>query len=245
MQAMVDLHSHILPGLDDGAPSLEISVEMARIAVESGVRAMVATPHCDSDRGREVYHAWKLLRAALHELDISLQLGLGMEIYGSRESLKLLRDGRLFTLNQSRYPLVEFDFLSDGYEETRILKELIRCGFRPLVAHPERYRFLQERPELLNEWAGMGCCFQINRGSYFGRFGQGAYSMAMEMTDRGFATVVASDAHSPIARTPWMRDVQELLADMFSEDTAQRLLLENPSLILKNREITFHEPEWF
>ena len=69
--------------------------------------------------------------------------------------------------------------------------------------------------------------------------------MAMEMTDRGFATVVASDAHSPVARTPWMRDVQELLADVFAEDTAQRLLLENPSLILKNREITFQEPEWF
>ena len=67
----------------------------------------------------------------------------------------------------------------------------------------------------------------------------------MEMTDRGFETVVASDAHSPVARTPWMRDVQELLADVFAEDTAQRLLLENPSLILKNREITFQEPEWF
>lgn len=242
---MVDLHSHILPGVDDGSPALEDSIEMARIAVESGVRAMVATPHCDSDRGREVYHAWKLLRSALAELNIPLQLGLGMEIFCTRQTLKLLDEGRLFTLNQSQYPLVEFSFFSDGFEETRLLRELVRLGYRPLVAHPERYRFIHENPRFINDWAEMGCLFQINRGSYLGRFGESSYAMAMELTSRGFAHVVASDAHSPVFRTPWMRDVQELLTDLFSQETADTLLIGNPALILRNQKIFFQEPGWF
>ncbi len=242
---MIDLHSHILPGIDDGAPNLEAAVEMARIAVESGVKIVVATPHCAQDRTDEVYSTWKLLQSALLELDIPLKIGLGMEILGTRRTVQLLRDNRMFTINQSRYPLVEFRFHSDGLEETTVIRDLLRYGYRPIVAHPERYSFIQNDPGIINEWFHMGCLFQINRGSLLGRFGAVSQRCSAQLVGRGFATIVASDAHSPVIRTPWLDDVRELLAEEYSPETAEDLLLRNPSRILQNQEINPATPDWF
>lgn len=242
---MIDLHAHILPELDDGSQGLVESLEMARLAVESGVTAMVATPHCADDRRQEVHSAFLLLQEALKEMHIPLRLYPGMEIYGTQDTARLLKEGKLFTLNGSRYPLIEFDFQSDGEEETWILRNVIRAGFRPVVAHPERYRYVQEDPELINRWQRMGCLFQVNRGSLLGRFGRGAYGMAMELVDRGFATVVASDAHSPRIRTPWMKDVQSMLSEEISPAAAQYLLMRNPKSILKDEQLQPVVPEWF
>ena len=131
---MIDLHSHILPELDDGAESLRESLAMARMAVDSGITAMVATPHCADDRTRDVYAAWQLLREALQESRIPLTLFPGMEIFGTEDTAKLLREGKLLTLNGSRYPLIEFSFHSDGEEETWILDSVCRAGFQPVDA---------------------------------------------------------------------------------------------------------------
>ena len=162
---MIDLHCHILPELDDGSQSLEESLAMARMAVNSGVRAMAATPHCMGERAEEVYGTWSLLRQALEETGVPLKLYPGMEIFGTPDTARLLREGKLFTLNGSRYPLIEFAFQSSGEEETLILRSVCRAGFRPLVAHPERYTYLQHDPEIVNRWCRLGCLFQVNRGS--------------------------------------------------------------------------------
>ena len=121
---MIDLHCHILPELDDGSQSLEESLAMARMAVNSGVRAMAATPHCMGERAEEVYGTWSLLRQALEETGVPLKLYPGMEIFGTPDTARLLREGKLFTLNGSRYPLIEFAFQSSGEEETLILRDL-------------------------------------------------------------------------------------------------------------------------
>ena len=242
---MIDLHCHILPQQDDGAHSLEESLAMARMAVESGVTAVVATPHCISDRSREVYEAWDLLREALEESRIPLRLLPGMEIFGTPDTPRMLREGKLFTLNGSRYPLMEFSFHSDGTEESRILHSVCKMGYRPVVAHPERYLYIQEDPEILNWWCRMGCLMQVNRGSLLGRFGYRAQEMAMELVERGFVSVVASDAHGCRVRTPWMADVKEMLTEEFSSRHARTLLWDNPRKILKDEEILPVVPEWF
>lgn len=242
---MIDLHSHILPEQDDGARNLQDSLAMARMAVDSGVTVMVATPHCVSDRSREVYGAWQLLREALEESGIPLRLLLGMEIFGTPDTLRLLQERKLFTMNGSRYPLVEFSFYSDGSEESRILRSLCNAGYRPMVAHPERYRYVQENPGLLNSWHRMGCLLQVNKGSLLGRFGHTAQETAMELVERGFAAVVASDAHSPRMRTPWMKEVRSMLSETISPRCARVLLEENPRKILKNEDVLPVVPEWF
>lgn len=242
---MIDLHSHILPELDDGSQSLEESLAMARLAVQSGVTVMAATPHCMDDRVRQVYAAWRLLREALHDTGIPLKVCLGMEIFGTADTVRLLREGRLFPLNGSQYPLIEFSFRSTGEEETEILHQVLRAGYRPLVAHPERYGYVREYPELINLWVKMGCLLQINRGSLLGRFGTGAQRMAAELVERGFVTAVATDAHSPRVRTPWMKDIQALLSQEYSQELARELLQRNPQRILKNEPLPPVEPEWF
>ncbi len=242
---MIDLHSHILPELDDGSQSLEESLAMARMAVQSGVTVMVATPHCMDDRAQQVYAAWRLLREALRDTEIPLKLYLGMEIFGTADTVRLLRAGRLFPLNGSQYPLIEFSFRSTGEEETQILYQVLRAGYRPLVAHPERYGYVRENPELINLWTKMGCLLQINRGSLLGRFGPGAQRMAAELVERGFVTAVATDAHSPRVRTPWMKDIQTLLSQEYSPQLARKLLLQNPQHILRNEPLPPSEPEWF
>lgn len=242
---MIDLHSHILPELDDGSQSLEESLAMARMAVQSGVTVMVATPHCMDDRAQQVYAAWRLLREALRDTEIPLKLYLGMEIFGTADTVRLLRAGRLFPLNGSQYPLIEFSFRSTGEEETQILYQVLRAGYRPLVAHPERYGYVRENPELINLWTKMGCLLQVNRGSLLGRFGPGAQRMAAELVERGFVTAVATDAHSLRVRTPWMKDIQSLLSQEYSPQLARELLLRNPLRILRNEPLPPVEPEWF
>ena len=242
---MIDLHSHILPGMDDGARNLEESLRMADLAVRSGVRTMVATPHCAGDRREEVQECLAYLRAGLRDAGIPLKVYAGMEIYGAPDTAQLLRDGKLLTLAGSRYPLIEFDFESDGERETEVLQSVLQAGFVPLVAHPERYRYVRENPELINLWKRMGCLFQVNRGSLLGRFGYGARTMAMELTHRGFTTVVASDAHSASMRTPWMGDVWELLEQRISHAAAVWLLEENPRRIINDEQLPSAEPEWF
>ncbi len=242
---MIDLHSHILPGLDDGAQSLSQALRMARIAAESGITAIAVTPHCATDRALEVTDAWRLLRSALAQERIPVKLLRGMEIFGTPDTLPLLQQGRLFTLNSSQYPLIEFPFQSDGQLETQILSGLLEAGYRPLVAHPERYEYIQNSPQRVNQWYRMGCLFQINRGSLLGRFGSAAQEAAFSLVDRGFATVVASDAHSPEVRTPYMADVYEMLAQEFSPLVPRILLQANPRRILQNKQLPPVEPEWF
>lgn len=218
---------------------------MLQIAVDSGIKAIVATPHCELGGVEEIRSTYALVSREIREQQIPLKLYLGMEIFATGKTAELLQQGRLLTLNDSRYPLVEFDFLSDGQEETEILAQLLQAGYRPLVAHPERYLFLQRHPELMNLWWQMGCLFQVNRGSLLGRFGTDVQQLSLAMVDRGFATVVASDAHSRIRRTPWLEQVRHLLSREFSPDAARHLLERNPTKILNNEDLKPMEPDWF
>lgn len=242
---MTDIHCHILPQVDDGSDSLRMSLEMADLAARSGVQAVVATPHCMDEGLQDIQSAWALLHEALEEVSIPLKLMLGMEIFGTHRTAELLRSGKLLTLNGSRYPLIEFSFHSDGEEETEILRSVLDAGYRPIVAHPERYSYIQRDPDLVNRWADMGCLLQLNRGSLLGRFGSAARNTAFALLSRGFAAAVASDAHSHLQRTPWMRDIWELLAEELSPEAAEALLIRNPQILLNNEVFRPAEPEWF
>lgn len=239
---IIDLHSHILPQLDDGSQSLEQSLQMADMAVRSGVRSMVVTPHCIRGDAREVMAAFTLVREALQDTGIPLRLFPGMEILGTPDTAQLLKSGQLLTINGSRYPLIEFPFGAGSRGNTKILEDVIRVGFRPVIAHPERYECVQEDPTCVEAWNEMGCLLQINRGSLLGRFGGRAQETAFFLVDGGFATAVASDAHSPWMRTPWMADVYELLATEFSPELARRLLWHAPRSIIKNEPLPSARP---
>ena len=242
---MTDLHCHILPGLDDGADSFEESLAMAAMAAHQGIHHIVATPHCLTGGARQTQEHVQLLQELLQEEQIPVRLYAGMEIFGTHDTARLLREGRLLTLNDSRYPLIEFDFYTDGEEETQILHAVLEAGYTPLVAHPERYSCICQEPELADLWLKMGCLFQINRGSLLGRYGHNAQQMATSLVRRGFATVVSTDAHSPIVRTPRISDVRQWLTENISPAAAQTLLQDNPRRILQNKSPLPAQPAWF
>ena len=248
---MIDIHAHILPGIDDGAEDLDSALEMAALAAQSGVSILAVTPHCVEYArqknlwDRDLQQQIRQFREAVEQAGIPLQIVPGMEIFGTQRVPELLREGKMIGLNGSRYPLIEFSFYHFGAQATDILEEILALGMRPVVAHPERYDYVQHDPAILNLWVQMGCLLQINKGSLLGRFGPVEERLALELVDRGFAFAVASDAHSPHMRTTWMKDIRDLLRQVFSEEAAAALLERNPRKLINNENIHREDPYWF
>ncbi|WP_302658933.1 tyrosine-protein phosphatase [uncultured Dysosmobacter sp.] len=237
---MIDLHCHILPGVDDGSASEEESCMMARLAVDSGVTAVAATPHCNVPGQFENVCSETLRRRflRLHELlreqEIPLKLYTGMEVYMTPEVPRLLRQGKLLTLGGSRYLLVEFGFDESRQFAQRMLDALRGEGVTPVIAHPERYHFVQRERECLLRWADEGYALQINKGSLFGMFGSRAAHVANWCLGEGCLHLIGSDAHSPFRRTTRLADAWDYAADCDSPEIADFLLEENPSRILRD-----------
>lgn len=249
---MIDIHAHILPGLDDGSPDMEHSVEMAELAAESGVTAIIATPHCNQRGMFENYASPELaerletFRTELRKNGTPLEVYMGAEVYGAENTARLFREGRLATLGGSRYLLTEFDFFADiGYMQW-LINELLDAGCIPVIAHPERYFELQEQPRIIEKWLADGLGIQINKGSLFGRFGSSAAKLAHYLLREGMVTCVASDAHGARVRTTDMSPAMDFLSMEYSDGLAQLLLVDNPKRILQDRELVLpYEFEMF
>ncbi len=248
---MIDIHTHILPCVDDGASDIETSLEMADIAFKNGVTAIVATSHSNAffHNGRfrtDIYrNALHTLRRELERIGNPIKIYSGMEVFADFDTARFLNEKQLFTINGSRYLLVEFSFRGSKTEVTRILSDILEMGFTPVIAHPERYIFAQNSPRILNIWHEMGCIFQINKGSLFGCFGRDSESLAFELLSRGFAHAVASDAHSSISRTTNLKDAYEFVSDEFGSDAAYALFYDNPRLIISGERINRTRPRQF
>ncbi|MDI9241570.1 tyrosine-protein phosphatase [Fusibacillus kribbianus] len=243
---MIDLHVHILPGVDDGVQDIKDSLCLVELALEGGVDTLVATPHSNQKGRFENYHTEELKQVfidfydALSEKGAQIQILPGMEIFASEDMGKKIREGLLIGLNYSRYFLVEFPF--DGKPDWifRRLSEIMDVGGIPLIAHPERYYCTQEAPELIYEWLQMGCLTQINKGSMFGKFGRRSERLSQIMLDNDLATCVASDAHGPYTRTTFMGDAADYLKDRYGDEQMYRLLVKNPEQIITDGIIPVH-----
>lgn len=201
---MVDYHIHILPGLDDGASSREEFLEMAREAQKAGTTCLVATPHflpgVYATRRELVLAAVAEGCRLLQENGVDLRLEPGMEVYLTPELPSLAREGHLLTLGGGRHLLIEFPFQEIPVYAEQALFQLMLQGLTPVLAHPERNRWVQEDQDRLARLVGRGCLVQINAGSLFGEYGRRAKAAAESLVRRGFVHLLGSDAHSP--RTP-------------------------------------------
>lgn len=246
---MIDLHCHILPGIDDGSQNMEESIQMAKIAVESGVRAIAATPHCcmpsqcDNYNSPELLERIRYFKECLQKEEIPLQIYPGMEVYATEELPELLKAGTLMTIAGSRYLLMEFGFEEDPEWVDILLETVLNQGYTPFIAHPERYSFIRKNPRLAYHYVRMGCALQMNKASILGRFGRSVQELSMELLDCRLIACVASDAHSSTVRTPHMTEVREYLDDVFGKGCSQLLLMDNPERILQNEEIVRLEPK--
>ena len=241
MADMIDIHCHILPGLDDGSDCMETSLEMASLAVENGTKILVATPHCNIPNEYTNYFDDYLiqyflqLQKGIEREGLPLRLALGMETFGTDNLPRLFRQGRLLTLNNTRYLLVEFYFSDDPERVQAVLEGLLEEGVIPIVAHPERYEYVREDPDLAAEWKEKGCLLQVNKGSIVGSFGRSVQDAVHYLLQQGMADIVASDAHSPYRRTPFMGEAYNMVCDLYSLQEAQRIFWDNPLSVLQDR----------
>ena len=240
---MIDIHCHILPGFDDGSDNIEESVRMARLAAENGTTAIIATPHSNvPDKyqnyfGKAYVEAFKTLDARIKAENIPLRLYPGHEIFAANDFIDLIKKKRLLTLCNSNYPLVEFALQERSESVYRKLEIITAEGLTPIIAHPERYAFIAADPAAPLKLKKMGCLLQINKGSLKKKFGRTAYVISQSLVEREYADFVASDAHSPYIRTPFLADAYEIVSELRSSRYAEILLRTNPEKVIRNEKI--------
>ncbi len=240
-KGFVDLHIHLLPGVDDGPEDWEEAIRMARIAREEGIATVVATPH-DSGFGRSLNRSLVLslveeLKAKLAQEGIELQVLPGIEVLLVPEIFRFLEEGQAFTLNGSRYILVELPYTVYPVYSEYVLFKLMERGYRPILAHPERYIYFQSRPELLKPLVRKGVLVQLTSGSVTGELGGRARETSLLFLREGMAHILATDAHSSGWRRPAMREAFEEISRLVGREKAEEMAIHVPEAILEDREV--------
>jgi protein-tyrosine phosphatase len=233
---MIDIHCHLLPGIDDGPATLEEALALARALVADGITQVVATPHVFPGRhdngcaNIRAEHARFVQALATYK--IPLQLAWAGEVRLTPEVLDLLPAGELPFLGQfasHKTMLVEMPDGQVPLGADQFAARLLALGIRPVIVHPERNRGVMERVDRLRPFVEMGCAVQLTAGSLVGQFGAKAQSTAQTLLDEGLVTCIASDAHNLQGRRPRMADARAWLAEHYGAATASRLTREGPA----------------
>jgi protein-tyrosine phosphatase len=240
---MVDLHCHILCGMDDGAQSFEESLAMAEMAIADGITHVVATPH-SSPEFRFDYAKVKReadrLQAALGG---KLKLATGCDFHLSPENISALKKSRsTFCIHQKDYLLVEFNEFAIPPAMDQKLYEIQLAGLRPIVTHPERNPILRAQPERLEKWIRNGCYGQVTGGALTGAFGSNSEATSLEWIARGLVHFIASDAHNTTSRPHKLLAAYRVVEKEFGRQKAEALLVDNPLAAFEGRGLP-HIPE--
>lgn len=238
---MKDLHSHILYGIDDGCRSIDSSMEVLRSAYEAGVTDIIFTPHFIENskysvNNREKLKLFDTLKDKLKEEDIPINLYLGNEIYINENILNLIKSGDIYPLNNSRYLLIEFP-MAQMYRNTKnIIFDLIRAGYRVVLAHPERYRYLQNDMEEVDELLEMGVLLQGNYRSLFGYYGSDAKKCLKKLIKTHRVTFLGSDIHTDDGY--YTKKLHKKLKKLTKDDLeVENLLGGNFDFVIANKDI--------
>ena len=237
---MIDIHTHVLPGIDDGARNWETTLEMCRLARQDGITHIVATPHANYEYryDREAHLALlNELRSRVPELNFSL----GCDFHLSYDNLEDARQNpQRYTIGDTRYLLVELSEYST-FNVSQILYELQAAGLRPILTHPERNPIIVSKPELLDQFAAAGCLFQITANSITGFWGKRAQQFCVEMLRKRLVHFIASDAHGLKNRPPLLSQARDAAAKIIGAAEANKLVIENPSAVISG-ELLEHSP---
>ena len=230
---MIDIHSHILPGLDDGSKSLEESVAMLRQAAAAGTTAIVASPHANQQYKFDPLLVEQKIGELQAAVGDSPQIHYGCDFHLTMENIDdALRAPGKYSLDHRGYLLVEFsDFLIPKSTD-EIFSRMMHVGMRPVVTHPERNQLLQTRIAELESWVAQGAHVQVTAQSLLGRFGKTARQYAHELMERGLVHFLASDAHDTKWRTTPLDETWRYVEERFGPEAAARLLEENPRAAL-------------
>ena len=243
---MLDLHCHILPGIDDGPKTLDESVAMCRMAEEDGINAIVATPHKSSFvadvSAQQVSDGIKQLEEALAQNNIDIEILPGHEIHISKDLIDNIDSGRALTINNNKkYILLELPFRSVPFYVFDVLAQLKVKEIIPIIAHPERNTQIQTDKPMMKKLIKAGALAQITGSSLTGEYGGAAQRTAEELLSKGLVHIIASDAHSD-RRPPLLSSAVKAAAKIIGEKKALELVEENPLGIIKGELAVSHKP---
>ncbi len=245
---MIDLHTHILPGIDDGVKSEDEAVAFARVASEDGIRTLVATPHCKDgfyvNRRDEVVEHVARLRRRLRDETIDLELLPGAEVHICPDLVARVRDGRAPTLGDNgRTLLLELSLTQYPVDLENLVFQLKLAGIVPLLAHPERIRYFQEDVRRYEACVRLGAYGQVTTGSIVGTFGESSRTLSIELLRRRLVHVIASDAHNVRGRPPVLSEAVGVAARWTGETLARRMADDFPRALLEGREPDVPPPD--
>lgn len=235
---MIDLHCHLLPGIDDGAPDLAASLRMARMAVDDGITTIACTPHIypgmfDNDSAGIRAHI-ESLRGHLAAAGIPLELSWGADAHVSPDLLPRLKAGTVPSLNDSRYFLLEPPHHVAPPQFDQFVFSLLAAGYVPVVTHPERLSWIDDHYDTFCSLSDKGAWMQVTAGSLTGRFGKTARYWGERMLDEGRVDILATDAHHPERRPPLLAEGREAAARWVGAAEAVHLVETRPLGILQN-----------
>lgn len=234
---LIDIHCHLLFGVDDGSSSLEESIEMIKIYKEQGYTGAILTSHYRDPYwvDREKYQEpFEILKKAAAELDFSVYTG--NEIFVDSDIVSKLNSNKIYPLANSNYVLVEFPFFGTPHYAKNLLFELQLEGYIPIIAHPERYEFIQNDIEKLYEFVNDGSLAQINLSS-LKKEGTKIYNTVTKLLERNLISFAATDSHSSTWRRPNTGEPFKKLLELKGEDFFNEIIFENPNKLLANEAI--------
>lgn len=240
---LIDLHCHLLPGLDDGAKNRETTRAMAKAMAAQGVAGVVCTPHCTAgdprlgERIAKIRMAMEEWKETLALEQLPLWLYPGMELLCTPDLPQTLARGDVLTLAGSRYLLIEFSFDCPHGQMEWAIRQVRQAGYVPVLAHPERYPAVWRDPERVADWFFQGTVIQLDQDSALGKFGRHCAHTSDWILRHGLAHVVASDAHDLGDRASQLAPLFQQLARRYGSGYAEVLLCRNPMRMLRDREL--------
>lgn len=239
VMGMVDIHSHILPAVDDGAKTWEMAVRMCEMAAADGITHLVATPHSNETYRYDRKQHEEVLAQLREKVNGAIELSLGCDFHLSFDNIVAAKkDPEQFCIGQTNYLLVEFSDFGVSRQLLRTLEEFLQSGVTPIITHPERNQMMQAKPELVIEMASMGCVIQVTASSFTGFWGRGPKKIAEWLLRQGAVHVLASDAHDPDKRTPILSAGRDAVAAVAGVGVANLLVSGNPQAIVRGESLT-------
>lgn len=236
---MVDIHSHILPEVDDGPKSWDVSVEMCRRAAGDGITHMVATPHANDRYSYNRQHLQDLVARLQDKVGDVLKIGLGCDFHLSYDNIQdAIAHPDRYVINNTRYLLVEFSNYSVP-QNSDWFQKLGDAGMTSIITHPERNPILRENLHRVVEWAEQGCVVQVTGSSLTGFWGDRSRRAALWLLERQAVHVLATDAHDLEKRTPILSTARDAAEDVCGTEIAEALVESNPRAIINNEGLPY------
>lgn len=243
---MIDIHSHILPNIDDGSRSIEETFNLLQEAHDAGFEAIVSTSHYMEEYyevNASERNIWiDAISKNLQQKNIDINLYLGSEVYISSNIIKLLEEGKASTINDTSYVLFEMPLNAEPLNLYDVIYEMQEYKLVPILAHPERYSFVQKKPELIYDLIQKGVLMQSNYGSIIGQYGEKAQVIVTKFFENNMVHFLGSDVHRQNTIYTKIPQILSEISSIIGEEKLNEITTINPTLVLNNKKIDIEEP---